>query len=65
MSEQYRTLLSFMRDDARRALGFCGLEERGNKNTTRLAVVVATRPLHVLTRNRGGGSMSDMAKFRH
>jgi len=45
MSEQYRTLLSFMRDIERGALFFYGLQERGKKNTTRSAVVVATRHL--------------------
>jgi hypothetical protein len=43
MSEQYRTLLSFMRDNECGALFFYGLQERGKKNTTRSAVVVATR----------------------
>ena len=49
MSEQYRTLVFFMRDNGRGALFSYGLQERGKKNTTRSAVVVATRRLHSLT----------------
>jgi hypothetical protein len=39
MSEQYRTLLSFMRDNEGGALFFYGIQERDKKNTTRTAVV--------------------------
>jgi hypothetical protein len=44
MSEQYRTLLSFMRDNEGGALFFYGIQERDKKNTTRTAVVDEIRP---------------------
>jgi hypothetical protein len=48
MSEQYRTLLSFMRDNEGGALFFYGIQERDKKNTTRTAVVDEIRRSHKL-----------------